>query len=101
MRGGPSPGVQEEEEGPLRAQPRAAPRARRGARRSLPGCGPPLVSVPPSYLITHTDVQYVEDYLFKAGLEGKACLLRAICETHQSPLLGYGLVGELLEMFLT
>jgi len=45
--------------------------------------------------------QYVEDYLFTFGMEGKACLLRAICETHQSPLLGYGLVGELLEIFLT
>ena len=47
------------------------------------------------------NVQYVEDYLFTFGMEGKACLLRAICETHQSPLLGYGLVGELLEIFLT
>jgi len=45
--------------------------------------------------------QYVEDYLFTFGMEGKGCLLRAICEMHESPLLGYGLVGELLEVFLT
>jgi len=44
---------------------------------------------------------YVEDYLFTFGMDGKACLLRAICETHESPLLGYGFVGEMLEMFLT
>ena len=45
--------------------------------------------------------QYVEDYLFTFGMDGKGCLLRAICEMHESPLLGYGLVGELLEVFLT
>jgi len=45
--------------------------------------------------------EYVEDYLFTFGMDGKACLLRAICEMHESPLLGYGLVGELLEIFLT
>ena len=46
-------------------------------------------------------LQYVEDYLFTFGMDGKGCLLRAICEMHESPLLGYGLVGELLEVFLT
>lgn len=45
--------------------------------------------------------EYVEDYLFTFGMDGKACLLRAICETHESPLIGYGFVGEMLEMFLT
>ena len=34
-------------------------------------------------------------------MDGKACLLRAICETHESPLVGYGMLGELLEVFLT
>ena len=34
-------------------------------------------------------------------MDGKSCLLRAICEMHESPLVGYGLVGELLEIFLT
>lgn len=46
-------------------------------------------------------LQYAEDYLFTFGMDGKACLLRAICEMHESPLLGYGLVGELLQVFLT
>ena len=45
--------------------------------------------------------QAVEDTLFKFGMDGKACLLRAICEMHESPLMGYGLFGEMLELFLT
>jgi len=45
--------------------------------------------------------EWVEDYLFTFGMDGKACLLRAICETHQSPLIGYGVMGEMLELFLT
>lgn len=45
--------------------------------------------------------EYVEDYLFTFGMDGKSCLLRAICEMHESPLLGYGIFGELLEVFLT
>jgi len=45
--------------------------------------------------------EYLEDYLFTFGMDGKSCLLRAICEMHESPLVGYGLVGELLEIFLT
>ena len=45
--------------------------------------------------------QWVEDYLFTFGMDGKSCLLRAICEMHESPLLGYGLMGELLHIFLT
>jgi hypothetical protein len=43
----------------------------------------------------------VEDFLFKFGMDGKACLLRAICETHESPLIGYGMFGEVMELFLT
>ena len=42
-----------------------------------------------------------EEMLFKMGLDGKPCLLRAICEMHESPLLGYGLFGEIMELFLT
>ena len=45
--------------------------------------------------------EVVEEFLFKFGMDGKACLLRAICEMHESPLLGYGLFGEMLELFLT
>ena len=43
----------------------------------------------------------VEDTLFKFGIDGKACLLRAICEMHESPLMGYGFFGEILQLFLT
>ena len=45
--------------------------------------------------------EIVEEFLFKFGMDGKACLLRAICEMHESPLIGYGLFGEMLELFLT
>lgn len=45
--------------------------------------------------------EVVEEFLFKFGMDGKACLLRAICEMHESPLAGYGLFGEMLELFLT
>lgn len=45
--------------------------------------------------------EWVEDYLFTFGMDGKSCLLRAICETHESPLIGYGLLGEFLEVFLS
>ena len=51
--------------------------------------------------IFHFIFQFVENYLFNFGMDGKGCLLRAICETHESPLLGYGVVGEILELFLT
>ncbi len=45
--------------------------------------------------------EVLEEFLFKFGMDGKACLLRAICEMHESPLLGYGLFGEMLELLLT
>ena len=45
--------------------------------------------------------KWVENYLFTFGMDGKGCLLRAICETHETPLLGYGLIGEFLEVFLS
>lgn len=37
--------------------------------------------------------------LESAGLGGKACLLRTICEVHEAPLTHYGLLGELLTKF--
>ena len=45
--------------------------------------------------------QYAENFLFNFGMDGKGCLLRAICETHETPLLGHGMIGEILELFLT
>ncbi|XP_047343266.1 uncharacterized protein LOC124946529 isoform X1 [Vespa velutina] len=42
-----------------------------------------------------------EDMLSTLGLNGKACLLRAICEVHGHPLNNFGLIGEMLKLFLT
>lgn len=41
----------------------------------------------------------VEDFLSNFGLDGKACLLRAICEVHAHPLSNFGLIGEMLRLF--
>ena len=63
---------------------------------------PLLVSIDKKRVLTiYPFEQYVEDFLFTFGLDGKGCLLRAICEMHESPLLGYGLVGEIINVFLT
>lgn len=43
--------------------------------------------------------QVVEDSLDNIGMEGKACLLRAICEMFQVPLVNHGFFGEIIEMF--
>lgn len=43
----------------------------------------------------------VEDVLTNFGMDGKACLLRAICEVHAHPLTNFGMVGEILKLFLT
>ncbi|XP_068207628.1 uncharacterized protein [Palaemon carinicauda] len=43
----------------------------------------------------------VEDAIHNAGLEGKPCLLRAICEMFQYPLDNHGFFGEVLELFLS
>lgn len=42
-----------------------------------------------------------EDMLANFGLNGKACLLRAICEVQGHPLNNFGLIGEMLRLFLT
>lgn len=41
----------------------------------------------------------LENMLDSAGLGGRPCLLRAICEVHEAPLHHYGLLGELFTMF--
>jgi hypothetical protein len=38
---------------------------------------------------------------FRSGTDGHACLLRSICEASESPLAHNGLIGELLQLFLT
>ncbi|KAK8384169.1 hypothetical protein O3P69_009122 [Scylla paramamosain] len=45
--------------------------------------------------------QVVEDSLYNLGLNGQACLLRAICEMFQVPLINHGFVGEVLELFFS
>lgn len=45
--------------------------------------------------------QVVEDTLFNMGMNGKGCLLRAICEMFQYPLQNHGFFGEVLELFFS
>jgi hypothetical protein len=42
----------------------------------------------------------IENLMSNLGFEGRACLLRAVCEIHEFPLHhGYGLFGEMLTLF--
>ncbi|XP_021935329.1 uncharacterized protein LOC110837475 [Zootermopsis nevadensis] len=43
----------------------------------------------------------VEDLLANFGMDGKACLLRAICEVHGQSLHHFGLIGEIVKLFFT
>ncbi|KAK7078827.1 hypothetical protein SK128_002626, partial [Halocaridina rubra] len=44
----------------------------------------------------------MENNLSNLGMNGKACLLRAICEMFQMPLdQRYGIIGEVLELMLS
>ncbi|CAH1099516.1 unnamed protein product [Psylliodes chrysocephalus] len=43
----------------------------------------------------------LEELLEQFGMDGKACLLRAICEVHAYPLTNFGLVGEMLKLFFS
>ncbi|CAL4085644.1 unnamed protein product [Meganyctiphanes norvegica] len=43
----------------------------------------------------------IEDYLLYLGMKGKPCLLRAICETFETPLLKHGLFGEFLQLIFS
>lgn len=45
--------------------------------------------------------EMIEDYLMNLGHDGKACLLRAICETNEHPLPYHGLFGEFLQMLFS
>lgn len=40
-----------------------------------------------------------EDLLANFGLDGKECLLRAICEVHAHPLRNFGFLGEVMKLF--
>ncbi|XP_049963575.1 uncharacterized protein LOC126484205 [Schistocerca serialis cubense] len=43
----------------------------------------------------------VEDFLSSFGMDGHACLLRAICEVHGHSVERFGLLGEMLKLFFT
>ncbi|CAH1125780.1 unnamed protein product [Ceutorhynchus assimilis] len=43
----------------------------------------------------------VEELLENFGMDGRACLLRAICEVHAHPMKGFGLLGEMLKLFFS
>ncbi|XP_030372257.1 uncharacterized protein LOC115622454 [Scaptodrosophila lebanonensis] len=43
----------------------------------------------------------VEDFLATFGMDGKACLLRTICEMHSRSLEKFGVFGEMTKLFLT
>lgn len=43
----------------------------------------------------------VEDLITTFGLNGKACLLRAICESHSKSLNNLGLLGEIMKLFFS
>lgn len=43
----------------------------------------------------------VEDLLSTFGLNGKACLLRTICEVHSKSVHHLGLFGEMAKLFFT
>ncbi|KAL7646216.1 UNVERIFIED_CONTAM: hypothetical protein RMT77_003117 [Armadillidium vulgare] len=45
--------------------------------------------------------QIVEDFLSSFTLDGKACVMRAICEMHEVPLINYGFFGEVLNSILS
>lgn len=42
-----------------------------------------------------------EDFLETFGMNGKECLLRAICEVHSKSLHHLGIIGEMFKLFLT
>lgn len=43
----------------------------------------------------------IEDLISNFGLNGKACVLRAICEVHSKPVNRFGLIGEVFKLFFT
>ncbi|KAL7646214.1 UNVERIFIED_CONTAM: hypothetical protein RMT77_003115 [Armadillidium vulgare] len=45
--------------------------------------------------------QIVEDVLSSFTLDGKACVMRAICEMHEVPLINYGFLGEAFKLLLS
>ncbi|CAK1551460.1 unnamed protein product [Leptosia nina] len=42
-----------------------------------------------------------EDLLANFGMDGRECLLRAICEVHAHPLQNFGFLGEVMKLFFS
>lgn len=45
--------------------------------------------------------QVLEDAISNIGLPGKPCLLRAICEMFETPLMNHGFMGDVMELFFS
>jgi len=45
--------------------------------------------------------QVLEDALGNVGLPGKPCLLRAICEMFETPLMNHGFLADVMELFFS
>lgn len=71
------------------------------------GCGRSSDSIPVMGLPTHTPggeratlFPRLEKLLSSFGINGRACLKRAVCEVHEIPLKnGFGMLGEFITLF--
>lgn len=43
----------------------------------------------------------IEDFISNFGMDGKACVLRVICEVHSKSIRRFGLLGEIFKLFFT
>lgn len=43
----------------------------------------------------------MEDFIANFGLNGKACVLRTICEVHAKSVHNFGMLGEIMKLFFT
>ena len=43
----------------------------------------------------------MEDFIANFGLDGKACVLRTICEVHSKSVHNFGMLGEIMKLFFT
>lgn len=72
------------------------------------GCGRSSDSIPVMALPTHTPggeratlFPRLEKLLSSFGINGRACLKRAVCEVHEIPMKnGFGMFGEFITLFL-
>ena len=61
-----------------------------------------VLSLPPPGTIKGGEravlIPRAESMLKSFGMDGRACLLRAVCEVHETPLDHYGFLGEILKL---